>query len=373
MGIEEKITDSNTIKKDFLQMLQDSEVRAAIFRIVQEGNAAAKPLPRSKAAEAARNPLPYEAENLRASLEKEQEWCDELQDENEALYNQLRQLQQDRDNYIKNIERLQEERQELSRALEVVNEAAASILGDRNVSMPLLQRLEKLKILLREQEAAIERLQESLKEEAGKNTRLQAEKDEQQKAYEAAKIKHAQEKAHLIREMESLQGEKQRLEQRKNAMEKANQALQRQLDERFARGWELFERYQNVSEHTRQLLHNGVFTQESSFMSFICGGAQTASLDKLWEVLRDCIMRGQQNDAEILWDIFEYCLELVNASKTQAKYEILAVEEGDSFDPDCHTEGPDSKAQGTVRAIYLRGYRNTYGDKILKKSIVQVG
>ena len=170
-----------------------------------------------------------------------------------------------------------------------------------------------------------------------------------------------------------MQEEKQRLEQRKNALEKANHALQMQLEERFGRGWELFEQYRNVSEYTKKILHNGVFTQEGSFMSFICGGAQTTSLDRLWEALRDCLMRRQQKDAEILWDIFEYCLELVNASRTQAKYEILPVKEGDTFDPDCHMEGPDSKAQGTVCGIYLRGYRNTYGDKIMKKSIVQVG
>ena len=157
------------------------------------------------------------------------------------------------------------------------------------------------------------------------------------------------------------------------SLKKENLALQEQLDARFSRGWELFEQYLNVSEHTRQILHNGVFTQEASFMSFICGGAQLTALDRLWDALRDCVLRGQQDDAEILWDIFEYCLELVNASRTQAKYEILSVKVGDSFDSDCHTEGPNSKAQGIVRGVYLQGYRNTYSDRIMKKSIVQVG
>ena len=200
---------------------------------------------------------------------------------------------------------------------------------------------------------------ESLKAEKEHSEKQINDLKTQMKEYQAEKKTHDEEKLNLSGEVESLK--------------KENRALQEQLDARFSRGWELFEAYRKVSEHTRQILHNGVFTQEASFMSFICGGAQPTALDRLWDALRDCVLRGQQDDAEILWDIFEYCLELVNASRTQAKYEILSVKVGDSFDSDCHTEGPNSKAQGIVREVYLQGYRNTYGDRIMKKSIVQVG
>lgn len=359
-------------RDDLLWILQnDDEIRAAILHIVYGESTAAEPVKQTSILDEVRNAPPQEIENLRALLEQKQTWCDELQDKNEALEGQLQQVQADRDVRIKNEEKLQGEKEELSK------------------------RLGETEALAREKDEKIHHLEDSLQEEKRNISNLQSRTKKQQEDYEAAKTRHteerrrveaehrqqlenaaaahAQEKQRMIDDAAAMKLDMQRLEQRKSALEKANRTLQEQLAERFARGWELFEQYPNVSEHTRQILHNGVFTQEASFMSFICGGAQPTSLEKLWEALRDCIMRGEQSDAEILWDIFEYCLELVNASRTQAKYEILAVEEGDSFDPDCHTEGPDSKAQGTVRTIYLRGYRNTYGDKIMKKSIVQVG
>ena len=83
-------------------------------------------------------------------------------------------------------------------------------------------------------------------------------------------------------------------------------------------------------------------------------------------------MNRRQQDAEILGEIFEYCLELVNASKAQASYSILPVNVGDRFDSDVHIEAPGSRAQGTVAAVYLPGYRNDYSGKIIRKSIVQV-
>lgn len=359
-------------RDDLLWILQnDDEIRAAILHIVYGEGTVAELVKQTSIFDEVRNAPQREIENLRALLEQKQTWCDELQDKNEALEGQLQQVQADRDVRIKNEEKLQGEKEELSK------------------------RLSETEALAREKDEKIHHLEDSLQEEKRNISNLQSQTEKQQEDYEAAKARHAeemqrmkedhrqqlrdtaaahaQEKQRMMDAAADMQADMQRLEQRKNALEKANRTLQEQLAERFARGWELFEQYPNVSEHTRQILHNGVFTQEASFMSFICGGAQPTSLEKLWEALRDCIMRGEQSDAEILWDIFEYCLELVNASRTQAKYEILAVEEGDSFDPDCHTEGPDSKAQGTVRTIYLRGYRNTYGDKIMKKSIVQVG
>ena len=56
--------------------------------------------------------------------------------------------------------------------------------------------------------------------------------------------------------------------------------LRKELAQRFERGWELFQQYQNVSTHARQILKAGVFTHDD-FMSFICGGAQTNSLEAI--------------------------------------------------------------------------------------------
>jgi|GEM_PF-2506147 len=151
-----------------------------------------------------------------------------------------------------------------------------------------------------------------------------------------------------------------------------NQALREQLAQRFDKGWQLYEKYGRVSANTRQLL-GSVFTG-TDFMSFICGGAQNESLSKIWDVVKYCLLHdGYEDDAAILWNIFEYCLQLVNASKTQTIYEIAKVTQGDAFDVDVHTPAGNSRAQGRVQEIYLQGYINVYSHKMERKSIVNIG
>lgn len=167
--------------------------------------------------------------------------------------------------------------------------------------------------------------------------------------------------------------EQQRAKTLQRDLDDANQKvseLENQLQQRFSRGWQLFQKYQSVGAHARQLLQ-GVFTRDN-FMSFICGGAQSESLEKIWDVLRECVMNSHQHDAEILWEVFEYSLELVNSSRAQVSYSVLPVNIGDRFDSDLHSEAPGSRAQGKVAQVYLPGFRNDYNRRIIRKSIVQV-
>ena len=188
----------------------------------------------------------------------------------------------------------------------------------------------------------------------------------------------------LEKELNNLRGENYRLKNELAKAQRCVQNLQRDLDaandkiseldsqlnERFARGWELFQKYQLVGSHARELLQ-GVFPRED-FMAFICGGAQVDSLGTLWDVLRECVMNRRQQDAQILSEVFEYCLKLVNSSKAQASYSILPVNVGERFDSDVHSEAPGSRAQGKISVVYLPGYRNDYSGRIIKKSVVQV-
>ena len=167
--------------------------------------------------------------------------------------------------------------------------------------------------------------------------------------------------------------EQQRNKTLQQDLDAANQRisdLEGQLQQRFACGWQLFQKYQSVGAHARQLLQ-GVFTRDN-FMSFICGGAQSESLEKIWDVLRECGMNSRQHDAEILREVFEYSLELVNSSRAQVSYSILSVNVGDRFDSDVHSEAPGSRAQGKIAQVYLPGFRNDYNRRIIRKSIVQV-
>ncbi len=177
----------------------------------------------------------------------------------------------------------------------------------------------------------------------------------------------------LTSDIDELRAENAQLEREKLNLQGTIERVREQLAQRFGRGWELFQRYQKVGAHARQILGATVFVRDDNFTSFICGGAQSRSLETLWDVTHECVMSGRREDAEILWDIFAYCVELVNSTKGQDIYTISEVNEGDRFDSDVQTEGPRSRAQGRVLEIYILGYRNNHNGKVIRKSVVRVG
>lgn len=337
-------------KDEFLQMLRKKEIRKEILHIVKDG------------------------QNYIFNELSDKEDADAFKSDKELDISKpdvLANFVQDAENSIKEKKRMLET--ENNRLKEELGEMRDKLQQVQDVCLNANNHIQRIEGELQDSQNKIIKLSDALEEAQQKAHDFQMECDKWKKVYQAEKSNSDTLKANFKSEIDGLKREKQRLEQRKRSLEKANESLQSQMEQRFSHGWELFEAYQNVDDHTKQILHNGVFTQETSFMSFICGGAQTSSLEKLWDALKECIMFGQQKDAQILWDIFGYCIELVNSSKTQAKYEILSVNEGDRFDSDIHTEGPNSLAQGKVVNIYLPGYQNTYNGKIIKKSIVQVG
>lgn len=337
-------------KDEFLQMLQKKEIRKEILRIVKDG----------------------QSYIFNAVSGKENTDDFQLERESDTIKSDVSvDFSQEKERGINEKNRILEN--ENNRLREEIDEMQGKLRQAQEVCINAKNHIQRIEGELQESKDKIIKLSGVLEETQQKSHNFQAERDKWNNAYQTEKRNSDTLRVRFQSEIDSLKQENQRLEQRKRSLEKANESLQSQVEQRFSRGWELFEAYQNVSDHTKQILHNGVFTQETNFMSFICGGAQTSSLEKLWDALKECIMYGQQKDAQILWDVFEYCIELVNSSKTQAKYEILPINEGDRFDSDIHTEGPNSLAQGKVVNVYLPGYQNTYNGKIIKKSIVQVG
>ncbi len=187
-----------------------------------------------------------------------------------------------------------------------------------------------------------------------------------------------QEKLKLKAELQNAHAEAQRLgdsaarlERECRQLQEENQEQRKMLSQRFARGWELFSSYQKVSKQSKEML-DGVFVKADDFASFICGGAQDNSLGVIWDVIKGCLSRGNTEDAEILWDIFEYDMELVNSTKTTRIYALLEVEPGTPFDLDVHTLAAGSRAQGDIKDVYLQGYMNVYANRVERKSIVRV-
>ena len=311
-------------KYELLQLLDDVEIQRKILRIVKEPQIFSEPvktLDESSAPDEKILRLENEIDNLRT--------------ENFQLKNNLSKTQQ----HVKDLE------QQIQNA------------QSRN------SQLEKS---LSQSQRSVEDLEKQIQNAQFKNSRLENSLSQSERSSKDLQSKLAEWQKTFTREQ-------QRAKTLQQDLDAANQTisdLEGQLEHRFARGWELFQKYQSVGTHARQLLQ-GVFTRDN-FMSFICGGAQSESLEKIWDVLRECVMNSRQHDAEILWEVFEYSLELVNSSRAQVSYSTLPVNIGDRFDSDLHTEAPGSRAQGKVARVYLPGFRNDYNRRIIKKSIVQV-
>lgn len=228
------------------------------------------------------------------------------------------------------------------------------------------QQIQTAQLKLSQAQQRVKDLEQQIQTAQSRNSRLENSLSQSERSSKDLQSKLAEWQKTFTREQQRNKS----LQQDLDAAQLKISDLEAQLQQRFARGWEIFQKYQTIGAHARQLLQ-GVFTREN-FMSFICGGAQSESLEKIWDVLRECVMNSRQHDAEILWEVFEYSLELVNSSRAQVSYSILPVNIGDRFDSDLHTEAPGSRAQGKVARVYLPGFRNDYNRRIIKKSIVQV-
>lgn len=165
------------------------------------------------------------------------------------------------------------------------------------------------------------------------------------------------------------------LEMNKNDQQKLQKQLrdkERQLQTRFGNGYDCFMAFQQLNPACKSRISVFLYHPES-FEDFICCLAQVKNLDKIWDVLFDCIMDGEQQNAEILDVLFDYALELVNRTLSEANFVRLETHKGERYDTDFHRLIPNSGNQGLIQEVYLQGYRNIYSQQVLRKSLVSVG
>ena len=225
-----------------------------------------------------------------------------------------------------------------------------------------------------------EKFQKEMKAAQDRADNLKKENEKFQK-----EIKAAQDRAdNLKKENEKFQKEMKAAQDRADNLEKENEKfqkemeamqgktvnLEKQLQMRFAEGWQLFEEYQHVSAHTKQLLTH-VFAHPD-FSSFICGGAKTESLEKIWEVMKEYELKEDKTDRTILEQLFKYFMKLVNQTYKTENFALIEPTVGDNFDYEIQSGDKTSKTQGSISCIRLFGYKNLYANKIVKKPLVHV-
>ena len=204
-----------------------------------------------------------------------------------------------------------------------------------------------------------EKFQKGMKTAQDRADNLEKENEKFQK-----EMKAAQDRA------DNLEKENKKFQKEMEAMQGKTVNLEKQLQMRFAEGWQLFEEYQHVSAHTKQLLTH-VFAHPD-FSSFICGGAKTESLEKIWEVMKEYELKEDKTDRTILEQLFKYFMKLVNQTYKTENFALIEPTVGDNFDYEIQSGDKTSKTQGSISCIRLFGYKNLYANKIVKKPLVHV-
>lgn len=149
------------------------------------------------------------------------------------------------------------------------------------------------------------------------------------------------------------------------------QQAEQELAQRFAQGWQLYEAYQDVDDYYQGLLSDVM--ARPGFEAFIVGLSQDRSLQKIWDVTREAVMKGHDEEtAKTLWRLFQYSMDLVNQGRSQDLYAVEDVKVGDFYDIDRHALTADSRNQGYLSQVYLPGYRNVSTGKIVHKSQVKI-
>ena len=145
-----------------------------------------------------------------------------------------------------------------------------------------------------------------------------------------------------------------------------------ELQQRFARGWDIWGRYRQLTDGTKESLER-VFAHADDFTSFICCGAQSDAPEGIWDVMANCWDKKLPGDLAILREIFAYSLELVNSTKTKPLFEILSVKPGDKYDRKCHLVEPFCEVQqGNVEKVCVQGFRNVFVNKVIRQSLVSL-
>lgn len=169
----------------------------------------------------------------------------------------------------------------------------------------------------------------------------------------------------------AIQVERDRAQVEVQALKKAAELAGQALDQRFGRGWQLYEDYQRLGDYFKGLL-KGVFSRPG-FEAFIVGLSQERSLKMIWDVTLEAVMNSHdEKDKEILQRLFQYSMDLFNRSRAEDLYAVEDVEVGDDYDMERHSLTKDSRAQGCLTAVFLRGYRNVRTDSIVCKSRVKI-
>lgn len=239
-----------------------------------------------------------------------------------------------------------------------------------NLNQQRIQTIDALKTKNRAAEEELEKCRKLISTYEDRIRKLQGQYDDLYEKSKATFETQRDEIGKLNNKVEvyerSLQGKDKQIDK----LQSENSQLQQKLSESFEEGRSIYEAYQNINEHSKQLL-SSIFARDS-FEAFICSGCQDRALQKIWDVTFACCNDGNVDDANVLFRAFKYFLVMVNNTCDQDIYALLSVDIGESFDNDYHIPFKGSRSQGVVAQIIIPGYYNVLTNQLLQKAVVFV-
>jgi len=131
--------------------------------------------------------------------------------------------------------------------------------------------------------------------------------------------------------------------------------------------------YQQIPDDLRQGLHSLV-GDGTNAVTLLVRLSQQDVLMNLWDYTMHQIVHGdlERETLAALARLVEQSLKLVNASRPTPLFVVQDIRLGERFQPNDMQKTPESRQQGTVRAVLLPGYQYLETGKLVKKSLVEV-
>jgi len=326
--------------------------------------------------------LEKELQNQIDLLTKERDkFKGDFKQEQEARADDIRrleaELEQERQDRAEAISRLEGERDgfkvELEQERQDRAEAISRLEGERDgfkveLEQERQDRAEAISRLEGERDGFKAELEQERQARAKDISRLEGERD-------GFKDKLEQERQARVKDISRLEGERDGFKDKLKKEQKDRVAdikrLEGDLSQRFPEGWSIYQKFLALPKKDRERVANYLYSED--FASFITSGSQVGNLESIWTKILETKRDGSES-ATTLWEVFRYCVRLVNVARGKELIRILEPNIGDKYDPNKHsTNGTNSSAQGKVQEIILPGFENLVKKRIEQKSNVRVG
>lgn len=103
--------------------------------------------------------------------------------------------------------------------------------------------------------------------------------------------------------------------------------------------------------------------------AFVAVLSQEETIEKIWNASKKFV---ENDKLDEIVDMLKKSIAMYNYSQLSPLYEVMIPIEGEEFDYNKHSTEDGSSMQGTIKNVCVPGYKNTYSDSVVKKSIVEV-